>query len=136
MKRLTAILISILLVCLLLAGCTPKDTDTTESGATPGLTEPDYTSSPEGSAAPSQEQDTGMYNEQPTIPEGKPIDPEEPAGSEGVEAPDPPEDSSENLSASELESIYEILESENEGGLEVEDDYSVEIGDNVGVGGN
>ncbi len=97
MKRNIAILLTALLVCLLLIGCTPKDAKPTENGTSPTL-DTDYLPSPEGTPAPENK------------------------GDEGV-------------SASELD---EQMESEDEGGLEVEDNYEVEVGEDagVGVGGN
>ncbi len=95
MKRNIAIMLTVLLVCLLLAGCTPKDAKPTENGTSPTL-DTDYRPSPEGTTAPDNK------------------------GDEGVSASDPDEQ----------------LSSEDEGGLEVEDDYEVEIGEGVGVGGN
>ncbi len=77
MKRIITILTAALLVCLLLAGCTPKDAKPTENAATPTLTEQDFRPSPEGTVA-----------------------------------------------------------SGEDGGIEVVDEYTVEIGEGVGFGGN
>ena len=51
MKRNAAILLTVLLACLLLAGCTPKDAKPTENGTYPTLNT-DYHPSPEGTVAP------------------------------------------------------------------------------------
>lgn len=113
MKRIITLLTAALLVCLLLAGCTPKDAKPTENGSTPSL-ETGYIPSPEGTAAPDS---AGMSD-----------------GEEGKENLSAPEPVGEDLSPEELEEL--LSETEAEGGLEVEDDYEVEIGENVGVGGN
>ena len=108
-------MLTTLLVCLLLAGCTPKDAKPTENAATPTLA-PETRPSPEGTVAP------------------EPADPESTAGSEteGLSA-NPESGGNEGVSASEPE---EILATGEDGGLEVEEDYTVELGENVGVGGN
>ena len=98
MKKIIVVMTAALLVCLVLAGCTPKDAKPTENGTTPTLSPEGYPS-PEGTVAP-----------------------------DGLSS----DDGSAEAAASELEAA---LASE-EGGLEVEEDYTVELGENVGVGGN
>lgn len=63
MKRLIAMLIATLLVCLLLAGCTPKDAKPTENGSTPTLNT-DYIPSPEGTLASENDEDGEMQEEE------------------------------------------------------------------------
>ena len=106
MRRIIILAIAALLVCLLLAGCTPKDAKPIESGTLPGITDPDLHPSPEGTVAPIPEGET--------TPEPEPVESGEDPTDPEIEQPDDPE----------------------EGGIEVVEDYTVEIGEGEIVGGD
>lgn len=117
MKRMLALLLAVLLLGLLFSGCGGKDPESeTQKLPTPSL-EPAV---PDGSNAdPKTTQGTGQTPDNGTKGETDPAGTE---NGETVENSDPP-----------------VTEAPTEGGpegLSEVDDYTVEIGGDVGVGGN
>ena len=117
MKRIIALLLAVLLFALMLCGCGNKKDDNEETAQLPN---------PTGSARPNGENDPpNAQNPDAETQQGTgPIDPNQPA------------DPAQTNPAQEQPTPGDAATTEAKIGLDVEEDYSVEIGPNLGVGGN
>lgn len=122
MKRLLILLSLLLVLCLLLCACVDRD-DATDTAKLPELNGESGTASNPG-------EQTGPANPAGTA-QPAPADSESPADPEGTAEPAAPE-GSESMDQPPVEST----EGDGFEGMEVVDEYTVVVSENIGVGGN
>lgn len=122
MKRLLILLSLLLVLCLLLCACVDRD-DATDAAKLPEL-------NGESGAASNPGEQTGPANPAGTA-QPAPADSESPADPEGTAEPAAPE-GSESMDQPPVEST----EGDGFEGMEVVDEYTVVVSENIGVGGN
>jgi hypothetical protein len=144
--KILAFALSLILLLVLLAGCTPKTEETEASYTLPGVdTEADKLPENESDqAAPSQTDKEPnqtvppQTDKDPDVSEKEPIASEEESVAPAVETGKAEDSPSEEPSSEELPTEPAVNQSEpdDEGGLEVESEYTFEVGDDLGIGGN
>ena len=121
--RLLTFALSIIMLLGLLTGCTPKTQDSTESYTVPNI---------ESGTEQLPDNETAAPTGEPAATESKSVSPE----SETANANEP---SRTEHSSEEQPSDPAVPESDpsiEDDDPEIESDYSFEVGDNLGVGGN
>lgn len=122
MKRIIALLLAVLLFALMLCACGDKKDDNEETAQLPI---PTGSARPNGENDPSNAQNPDAETQQGTGPidPNQPADPAQTNPAQDQPTPDTPATDAAATTEAKI-------------GLDVEEDYSVEIGPNQGVGGN
>ena len=116
-----AFMLSMILLLGILTGCTPTTQDPTESYTVPNI---------ESGTKQLPDHETAALTGEPVVTEIEPVSPE--SGTANIDDPTPAEPSSGEL-PTETDAQ---MEDPDEDGMEIESEYTFEIGDDLGIGGN